>query len=405
MRTLLLSIMFTFFSYSESWAFCENNGPYNQCSDLNKVSSLLEQGNFQDYESYLAEPSTFNNERAGEGKKDQIQTAKRFLNAAMEPAKTDPLLAFYVGSVLRKGNWSLEGFSYGHNSEKYNIYRKQIEYFEKSLALRDKWSRDSTAKILGNIYYYGLLDPYGNNIYPETVSVDYRKAAEYYKTCGRQCNFNFISSVLSYAPQKGLTLLNNVSEFPSGKLTDDNYEQFNDAEKKYHYLWAIHRFGMFGVKKDENAASKFYSTLDDKTGGHPLYGVDLTTGEGLFSLYKIMRKDTIFRDGPVSQSIPTTQEAEIEVLSMALALKHAEAAKELYFKYSEGIGVSKDYLQAYSYLNLASGFSKSDSERKDYEKWMAEKASDWQLTSQHVISAQQLSKQIFEEAVKVLHSK
>jgi S1-C subfamily serine protease len=398
MRVLLLSIVIALFVHGEAWAFCENNGYNDECSDLDRVSRILERGDSQNYADYLAYPPIFHSNRVRGGiKKHQIQSAKRFLKAAMDPAKNDPLLAFYVGSVLRKGHWSLRGYGYGYGTKQHQIYRQQIEYFVKSLSMRDDWFRQTAAKILGNIYYYGLLRAYANP-YPYIVDVDYNKAAEYYEICGNRCKFNYIAAVLNVDPKKGLALLRKVPGYPSAKMNNDNWEQFKDSETKYQYLWAIHRFGMFGVEKDEKKASKYYSILDKHTKGLPLYGIDLSTGKGLHSLFQIMEKDTVFTDGAALQSIPTTPEAEIEILHMALAKKHADAAKELHRKYSKGIGVSKDYLRAYSYLNLAAGFSKSEKQRKEYERWMSEVARDWKLNSKHVIYAQQLSREILQEA-------
>ena len=163
MKIFLLIFAVVLLSHSEAFAFCKNQGHYNQCSDLNKVSAFLEQGNLRDYADYLPYPAIFQNERLGVGvSKEKIQAAKRFLKAAMEPAKDDPLLAFYVGSVIRKGHWALEGYGYGYGAEQHDIYRKQIKYFEKSLSMRDEWDRETAAKVLGNIYFYGLLKPYAN---------------------------------------------------------------------------------------------------------------------------------------------------------------------------------------------------------------------------------------------------
>jgi len=400
LRVILMSLVITLFTYGESLAFCKNQGHYNQCSDLDKVSSILEGGSNQNYADYLAYPPIFHREKVGGGvKESQIQSAKRFLKAAMAPAKEDPLLAFYVGSVLRKGHWSLKGYGYGYDAEQHQMYKKQIEYFKKSLSMQSDWFRQTAAKMLGNIFYYGLLKPYANP-YPYIVDVDYEKAAKYYNLCGDGCKFNYIASVLNFDAKTGLALLNKVPGFPGPEMTDNNYKQFSNAETKYQYLWAIYRFGMFGVDKDGKAASKYYSILDGHIDGLPLYGADLSTGKGLFSLFEIMEKDTVFTDGAVSQSIPTTPEAEIEVLHMALARKHVDAAWELYRKYREGIGVSKDYLRAYSYLNLAAGFSKSEKERKKYESWMSEIARDWKLNSQQVIYAQQLSNEILKKSQK-----
>ena len=391
-----------FFIQGEAWSFCKNKRYYDECSDLDRVSRILERGDNQNYADYLAYPPIFHGgTKRGRVKKHQIQSAKRFLKAAMDPAKNDPLLAFYVGSVLRKGHWSLKGYGYGYSAKQYKIYRQQIEYFVKSLSMRDDWFRQSAAKILGNIFYYGqlkqelIIDGY-------IVDVDYNKAAEYYDICGNSCKFNYIAAVLYVDPKKGLALLKKVPGFPDAKMNNDNLEQFMVAESKYQYLWAIYRFGMFGVDKDEKEASKYYSILDKHTltDKLPLNGRDLITGKGLYSLFRLMRKETFFTDGAVFPSIPTTPEAEIEVLHMALAKKHVNAAKELYLKYSKGIGVSKDYLRAYAYLNLAAGFSKSEKERKHYEKWMSEEARDSGLNSQHVIHAQQLSREILQEAQK-----
>jgi S1-C subfamily serine protease len=405
MRVILLSLVFILSAQAETWAFCKNKGYYNQCSDLNLASNIIEKGNNKSYANYLAPPHTFHNEKLGRGvTKSQIQSAKRFLKVAMTPAKEDPLLAFYVASVIRKGNWTLSGYRYGYGAKQHKFYRKQIEYFEKSLSMKFYWYRQLSAKILGNIYYYGLLKAYANP-YPYIVDIDYEKAAKYYGICGETCTFNYISSVLHTDPKKGWSLLAKIPGFPGPKLTNENYKQFTNAETKYQYLWAINRFGMYGVKKNEKSARKFYSILNKHEDGLPLYGIDLNTGMGLFSLFRIMKKDTVFTDGAAVQSIPTTPEAEIEVLHMALAKKYAKAARELYLKYSKGIGVSKDYLRAYAYLNLAAGFSKGEKERKEYEDWMSEKARDWKLSSQQVIYAQQLSKKILQKSKRTSSKK
>jgi S1-C subfamily serine protease len=379
----------------EALAFCKNPDYKTQCSNLDKASSELSRGNYETYTDYLAYPPIFHSDRQrGRVQKSQIKSAKRFLKISMDKANQDPLLAFYVGSVLRKGHWSLEGYGYGYGTEQHSIYRKQIQYFEKSLSMKDGWFRETAAKILGNIYYYGLLKPYANP-YPYTVDVDYEKAAKYYKVCGASCTFNYLSSLLHVDPKKGLALLDKIPGFSGSEKYDD---QFMDAEIKYQYLWAIHRFGMFGVAKDKKTAKKFYSILDKHSDGLPLYGADLSTGKGLYSLFEIMEKETVFSDGAVRQSIPTTLKAEIEVLHLALAKKQVDAAKELYGKYSKGIGVSKDFLRAYSYLNLAAGFSTTESDRELYNDWMDEQARKWKLTAQQTIYAQQLSNKIMIEA-------
>ena len=118
---------------STSWAYCKNEGYYNECSDLSAVSRIIESGSSENYMNYLARPSLFISEKYRPSTKKEISDDKRFLEVAMPIAKDRPELAFYVGSVIRKGRWAREGYGFGYGTKQHKIYDEQIEYFEKSL--------------------------------------------------------------------------------------------------------------------------------------------------------------------------------------------------------------------------------------------------------------------------------
>jgi S1-C subfamily serine protease len=391
---LVASLVFT---PSTSWAYCNRSGNSDDCSDLNAARKALEKGDLEGYKDYLSYPAIFHGGKnirsiSKVERKKRPSDAKHFLKVAMPLAKAIPELAFYVGSVLRKGYWSLKGYRYGYGVEQHNIYRKQIEYFKISLAMKKKWDRETAAKILGNINYYGLLRAYANP-YPYVVDVDYKKAAKFYAICGDGCFKNYIASVLKFDVRKGMSLLDKLGGFPEEKFNNDNYLQYSAAKFKYRHLWAIYNFGMYGVKKNEKKAKRYYSLLSKHT-NTPLPFGNLETGEGLYKLYRMFEKDTVFRDGSVSPFLPESSEVELYLLHRSLEKKYTKAAEWLSIKYGDGRGVQKDFLRSYAYINIALGFASGESKKRKYEKWLDQIAFKRKLTKSQIIFSQQLSSEI-----------
>lgn len=390
--TIIITLVF---STSSSWAYCENDGHYNECSDLLAVSRIIERGTKENYMDQLSRPFTFLNEEFKPTTKKQISDSKEFLRVVMPFAERHPKLSFYVGSVLRKGYWSLKGYGPGYSVEKHKIYEKQIKYYTKSLEASDRWTRQLAARILGNIYYFGLLKPRANP-YPFVVDVDYKKAANFYSICGDECINNYIASVLKFDVSKGMSLLDKIGEFPEEKLNNDNASQRIAAEFKYRYLWAINNFGMYGAKKNEKKANKFYSLLSKHTHRVLPFG-DLNTGEGFYKLYEMFQKETVFFDASVTPFLPESSEVELYLLHRSLEKKYTKAAEWLSIKYGDGKGVRRDFLRSFAYINLALGFAKGESEKRNYEEWMDDLEYKWKLTKSQIIYAQQLSNEILNE--------
>ena len=102
--SLLLLVIFT---PSNSWAFCKSSAHQDECSDLAAVSNAIENGDHRGYVDFLPYPPIFHNgkdsRKLSKAERQKLITdTKWFLKAAMPIAKTDPTLAFYVGSALRQ---------------------------------------------------------------------------------------------------------------------------------------------------------------------------------------------------------------------------------------------------------------------------------------------------------------
>jgi S1-C subfamily serine protease len=380
-----------------SSAYCKNKGFYNECSNLGVASRIIESGGSENYFDYLAHPVTFLNERYGPSTRKEISDAKRFLKAAMPLAEKHPALAFYVASVIRKGIWAREGYRGGYGIKQHKLYEKQIGYFLKSLEMNDKWVRRYANRILGNIYYYGLLKPHANP-YPYIVNVDYKRAAKFYLQCGSDCTRSYIASILKFNPNKGLKLIDDLNDYSEEKLTDENLLKVlpqNDlADFKYRYLWAIHKFGMFGIGKNERKAKKYHAAFSTENRASLLFGLNLKTGKSFFEMYRMFKKDTSINDKSAYPSFPESSKVELYLLHRSLEKKYTKAANWLSIKYSDGRGVRKDFLRSYAYINIALGFSTDGSKKREYERWLSQMKYKWKLTESQIIYAQQLSNKI-----------
>lgn len=388
------------FSTSSSWAYCISDRLYDECSDLLAVSRIIEHNTKENYRGHLESPYLF----VGKGitkkgiTKKRISDAKEFLRVVMPFAENHPELSFYVGSVLRKGRWSLDDYSSGYSAEAHRIYKKQIKYYTNSLEADDPLISKLAARILGNIYYFGLLKSRPNPYPPlYVVEVDYKKAAKLYSMCGGDCIQNYIASVLKFDVSKGMSLLDKLNEYPDKKMIYDGIQKYSTARYiakfKYRYLWAINNFGMYGVKKNEEKAKKFYLLLSKHTQEARPFG-DLSTGEGLYGLHKMFRKDTEIYDISTSPYLPESSEVELYLLHRSLEKQFTDAAVGLSIKYSDGIGVRKDFLRSFAYINIALGFAKDESEKRNFEEWMELMEYKWKLTKSQIIYAQQLSNEI-----------
>jgi len=428
----LFTLLLLFLS-SSSFAYCDNKGnfDFDECSNFELIINSIQNGSLiENYTDYLASPYFFNRSEASlnkalEAKPQQIE----FMNAAMPIANKYPDLAFYVGSIIRSGNWHT---SYVNDIDA-AFSKKQIEYFEIAATSKSLRIRDQANKILGNTYYYGLLNPYfiGAGSTDAKINIDYQKAAKYYSRCIPDskyksvfgCEGNYIASVLQFNSNKGLSLLHHLKGYsekdwrdgkPGWKVIMDQTEM---ADFKYRFLWVINKFGMFGLEIDNQAANEYYSIISN--GGMMRLLEDIfkpgedfseKTGEDFFKMSEQFDKDVFsMGDSTKDSNFPESSEVEIYLLNRSLAKKYHKAAQVLHFKYRNGDGVRKDYLKAYAYLNLAMGYvsenTNDDWTPDDYASWMKQFAFDFGLTKSQIIYAQQLSNDIENELINKYESK
>lgn len=430
----LFTLMLLFLS-SSSFAYCDNKGNLekDECSNFELITNSIKNGNLiENYMDYLPSPYFLNSmESSKEGYKGKKPEQIEFMNAAMPIANKYPDLAFYVGSIIRSGNWHT---SYVNDIDA-AFSKKQIEYFEIAATSKSLEIRDEANKILGNIYYYGLLNPYITSIgssHPK-INIDYQKAAKYYSRCipdskyksVQGCTRNYIASVLQFDVNKGLSLLHELKGYSEKDWRDGGpgweiiYDQNEMADFKYRFLWVINKFGMFGLEIDNQAANEYYSIISngDSVGlleytFKPGEDFSAKTGEDFFKMSEQFDKDVFsMGDSTKYSSFPENSEVEIYLLNRSLAKKYHKAARVLHFKYRNGDGVRKDYLKAYAYLNLAMGYVSENSndtfdfDKDDYASWMKSFAFEFGLTKSQIIYAQQLSNDIENELINKYESK
>ena len=369
-------------------------------TDLKPLTAALKENPNVDIVTFLPTPFMFHVEY-GTGTKD---STTGFIDVAMPIAINKPDLAFYTASVLRLGSW--DGRFYSSFYENQKLYRKQVKLFKIALNSTNEYIRRLSARFLGNIYYYGMLRPNDSilSVYKEThdVDIDYSLAEKYYLLCGNDCNENYISSALRTDANKGIKLLKNLRGFK--KFTKEyskdwwsDYSVNQEAEFKYHYLWSIYKFGLYGITKDKNKEKKYFLTLLNSPINNLKDIIQLKTGEDYYQLSLFFqRKDSLSSDKTISESFPKDKKVELFLLEGALSKKNGKAAYELHSKYLNGNGVRKDILKSYAYVNLALEFT-DDSERSKKNMKISLNQLEEKLTEGQIIYAQQLSNEIMSD--------
>jgi len=410
--------LFLFLFCISSLAFSNDNYCKDRnCSDIKSLTEALSKDKNINIKPFLIYPFDFSwSWNIGYDEDDNFV---KFLEVAMPIAKENPDLAFYVGATLRAHSW--KNLIYQTQSEKMRLYRKQIEYFKIALNSQDREIKELTPKILGNIYYYGLLRSRVDIVdqdYPMPkyeVNVDYKKASEYYSKCLPECEQNYIASVIRFDSEKGLDLLESLPSFNNETTSDwksssKKRRQNSSAEFKFNWLWSIYKFGLFGFSKDQIKSDKYLETLQKEKGDRENYLLDIYPPKNTHDVYALSRffqKTDELHDSSHRPYLPENISVEFQLLRQALSEKHHVSAYMLHSKYNKGDGVMKDFLRAYAYLNIALEYSNiSLGENGDFKfsKYLNENAYRKELNNlekdmskNHVIYAQQLSREIINE--------
>lgn len=411
-------ILFLFLYCITSLAFSNDNYcKERNCSDIKSLTEALLKDKNVNIKPFLAYP--FDYSLSWNVSYDENDNFVKFLEVAMPIAKENPDLAFYIGATLRAHSW--KNLIYQTKSEKMRLYRKQIEYFKIALNSEDREIKELTPRILGNIYYFGLLRSKVHIVdqdYPMPkyeVNVDYKKASEYYSMCLPVCEENYIASVVRFDSTKGLDLLESLPSF-NNEITSDwessrkKRRQNSSAEFKFSWLWSIYKYGLFGFSKDQIKSDKYLETLKKEKGARENSLLNLYPPKNAHDVYELseffQKIDDLF-DRSHSPYLPQNNSVELQLLRQAVSEKHHVAAYMLHSKYKKGNGVMKDFLKAYAYLNIALEYSNiSLGERGDsrYSKYFNENAYrkelnklEEEMTVSHIIYAQQLSNEIITE--------
>ena len=400
-QLLLLILVLTIPSFS--WAYCKGENKRDNCTDYGKATSLLMRGDYEVVWKHLSHPlsvaKNYYTKISRERFNKLIVETKNFIEIAGPLAEKKPDLAFYVAATIRRGYWSLRGFGYGDEGrrKKRDLLVKQIRFFELALGSNDFWIKTLSSEILGDINYNGALSDVG--IPPYLVGTNYEKSTKYYSMCGDICADRYVVSYfLSSKRREGIKFIKNLKGFPK-KVTRDSFTQTWIAERKYQYLWAIYKFGMFGEKKNNKTANNYYELIKKGIDAEPNFKNDADKGDDIYWLASNFTKN--YPTTGVSRPMfPESEEVELLLLKKALGKRHAKAAIRLSEKYREGDGVRKDFLRSNALLNLAVEFEKDPEEKKQHRSLLEAYERKWQLTNSQIIYSQQLSGKILKEIKK-----